>query len=76
MRDGLEDSGVNLSCPELVMPHHLARHRLPLTIGIQGPDAHERINQLRNALAKLITKYGWTVRYGTVRSLALAHFRL
>ncbi|MBT2225172.1 hypothetical protein [Nonomuraea sp. NEAU-A123] len=34
-----------------------------LTIGIQGPDAQERINQLRNALAKLITKHRWTVRY-------------
>jgi hypothetical protein len=34
-----------------------------LTIGIQGPDAQERINQLRNTLAKLITKHGWTVRH-------------
>ncbi|MBF8190095.1 hypothetical protein ITP53_31080 [Nonomuraea sp. K274] len=34
-----------------------------LTIGIQGPDAQERIKQLRNAPAKLITKHGWTVRY-------------
>ncbi|MFI7705425.1 hypothetical protein [Nonomuraea sp. NPDC049480] len=33
-----------------------------ITIGIQGHDAQERINQLRNALAKLITKQGWTTR--------------
>ncbi|MEV6040505.1 hypothetical protein AB0L65_56010 [Nonomuraea sp. NPDC052116] len=33
-----------------------------LTIGIQAPDAQERINQLRNALSKLITKHGWTTR--------------
>jgi hypothetical protein len=33
-----------------------------LTIGIQGPDAQERVNQLRNALSKLITKHGWTTR--------------
>ncbi|MEO3876186.1 hypothetical protein ABGB18_46100, partial [Nonomuraea sp. B12E4] len=33
-----------------------------LTIGIQAPDAKERINQLRNALSKLITKHGWTTR--------------
>jgi hypothetical protein len=30
-----------------------------ITIGIGGPDAQERINQLRHALAKLITKHGW-----------------
>ncbi|WP_188196641.1 hypothetical protein [Nonomuraea sp. SYSU D8015] len=33
-----------------------------ITIGIQGPDAQERINQLRNALSKLTTKHGWTIR--------------
>ncbi|MGW0807883.1 hypothetical protein [Nonomuraea sp. NPDC002799] len=33
-----------------------------ITIGIRGPDAHERINQLRHALDKLITKHGWTTR--------------
>ncbi|MFI6457018.1 hypothetical protein ACIBF6_36340 [Streptosporangium amethystogenes] len=33
-----------------------------ITIGIQGPDAHDRINQLRNALARLTTKHGWTTR--------------
>ncbi|WP_406314812.1 hypothetical protein OHA77_40445 [Streptosporangium sp. NBC_01639] len=33
-----------------------------ITIGIRGPDAAERINQLRHALAKLITKHGWTTR--------------
>lgn len=33
-----------------------------LTIGIQGPDAQERVNQLRNALSKLIAKHGWTTR--------------
>ncbi|MFI6803143.1 hypothetical protein [Streptosporangium canum] len=33
-----------------------------ITIGIRGPDAADRINQLRHALAKLITKHGWTTR--------------
>jgi hypothetical protein len=33
-----------------------------ITIGIRGPDAAERINQLRHGLAKLITKHGWTTR--------------
>ncbi|HUR07066.1 MAG TPA: hypothetical protein VM347_31285 [Nonomuraea sp.] len=33
-----------------------------ITIGIRGPDAADRINQLRQALAKLITKHGWTTR--------------
>ncbi|MGP3965896.1 hypothetical protein ACTWPT_59145 [Nonomuraea sp. 3N208] len=33
-----------------------------ITIGIRGPDAAERINQLRHALTKLITKHGWTTR--------------
>jgi hypothetical protein len=33
-----------------------------ITIGIHGPDAQDRINQLRHALAKLITKHGWTTR--------------
>ncbi|MDP4510160.1 hypothetical protein [Nonomuraea turcica] len=33
-----------------------------ITIGIRGPDAAARINQLRQALAKLITKHGWTTR--------------
>ncbi|GAA3521186.1 hypothetical protein FHR32_007315 [Streptosporangium album] len=33
-----------------------------ITIGIQGPDTQERINQLRDALSKLITKHGWTTR--------------
>ena len=33
-----------------------------ITIGIRGPDAADRINQLRHALAKLITKHGWTFR--------------
>jgi hypothetical protein len=31
-----------------------------LTIGILGPDAAERIIQLRRALAKLAAKHGWT----------------
>ncbi|MDQ2875502.1 MAG: hypothetical protein M3Y33_12215 [Actinomycetota bacterium] len=33
-----------------------------MSIGIRGPDAADRINQLRHALAKLITKHGWTTR--------------
>jgi hypothetical protein len=33
-----------------------------ITIGIRGPDAADRITQLRHALAKLITKHGWTTR--------------
>jgi hypothetical protein len=33
-----------------------------ITIGIRGPDAAERINQLRHALDKLITKHGWVTR--------------
>jgi hypothetical protein len=33
-----------------------------ITIGIRGPDAADRINQLRHALAGLITKHGWTTR--------------
>ncbi|MEV0402522.1 hypothetical protein [Actinoallomurus sp. NPDC050550] len=33
-----------------------------ITIGIRGPDAADRINQLRHVLAKLITKHGWTTR--------------
>ena len=33
-----------------------------ITIGIRGPDAADRINQLRHALAGLITKQGWTTR--------------
>jgi hypothetical protein len=33
-----------------------------ITIGIRGPDAQDRIDQLRHALAKLITKHGWTTR--------------
>jgi hypothetical protein len=33
-----------------------------MTIGIRGPDAAERINQLRRALAKLAAKHGWTFR--------------
>jgi hypothetical protein len=34
-----------------------------ITIGIRGPDAADRINRLRHALAKLITKHGWTTRH-------------
>jgi hypothetical protein len=37
-------------------------HATESTIGIRGPDAADRINQLRHALAKLITKHGWTTR--------------
>lgn len=33
-----------------------------VTIGNRGPGAEDRINQLRYALAKLITKHGWTTR--------------
>ena len=33
-----------------------------ITIGIRGPDATDCINQLHHALAKLITKHGWTTR--------------
>ncbi|MEV4115453.1 hypothetical protein [Nonomuraea sp. NPDC049695] len=33
-----------------------------ITIGIQGPDAQERINQLRAALSALIAKHGWSTR--------------
>jgi hypothetical protein len=33
-----------------------------ITIGIRGPDAQQRINQLRNALTKLITQNPWTTR--------------
>jgi hypothetical protein len=33
-----------------------------ITIGIRGPDAQQRINQLRNALTKLITRNRWTIR--------------
>ncbi|MFI7709318.1 hypothetical protein [Nonomuraea sp. NPDC049480] len=33
-----------------------------LTIGIQGPDAQERVNQLRTAPSELMTKHGWTTR--------------
>jgi hypothetical protein len=33
-----------------------------ITTGIRGPDAADRINQLRHALAKLITKHGWITR--------------
>ena len=33
-----------------------------ITIGIRGPDAQERVNQLRHALDKLIAKHGWTTR--------------
>ena len=33
-----------------------------ITIGIRGPDAQERINQLRQALNNLITRHGWTTR--------------
>ncbi len=33
-----------------------------ITIGIRGPDAQERVNQLRQALDKLIAKHGWTTR--------------
>lgn len=33
-----------------------------ITIGIRGPDAQERVNQLRHALGKLIAKHGWTTR--------------
>jgi hypothetical protein len=33
-----------------------------ITIGIRGPDAQERVNQLRHALGKLIAKHGWTSR--------------
>jgi hypothetical protein len=33
-----------------------------ITIGIHGPDAQQRVDQLRDALAALITKHGWTTR--------------
>jgi hypothetical protein len=33
-----------------------------ITIGIRGPDAQERVDQLRHALDKLIAKHGWTTR--------------
>lgn len=33
-----------------------------ISIGIRGPDAAERISQLRSALAHLIARNGWTVR--------------
>ena len=33
-----------------------------ITIGIRGPDAQERINQLRQALNNLWTRHGWTTR--------------
>lgn len=33
-----------------------------ITIGIHGPDAQERINQLRRALDKLAARHGWTFR--------------
>jgi hypothetical protein len=33
-----------------------------ISIGIRGPDAAERISQLRSALAQLIARNGWTVR--------------
>ncbi len=32
------------------------------TIGIRGPDAQGRVDQLRHALDKLIAKHGWTTR--------------
>lgn len=32
-----------------------------ITIGIAGPDAQQRIDQLRAALAKLTTKHEWTI---------------
>ncbi|MGV9776761.1 hypothetical protein [Streptosporangium sp. NPDC003464] len=34
------------------------------TIGIQALDAQERINQLANAMARLIAKHDWTARDG------------
>ncbi|WP_031171448.1 hypothetical protein [Streptosporangium roseum] len=33
-----------------------------ITIGIAGPDAQQRIDQLRTALAKLAIKHRWTLR--------------
>jgi hypothetical protein len=33
-----------------------------ITIGIHGPDAQQRVDQLRDALAELIAKHGWTTR--------------
>ena len=33
-----------------------------ISIGIRGPDAAERISQLRSALAQLVARNGWTVR--------------
>jgi hypothetical protein len=33
-----------------------------ITIGIRGPDAQERVNQLRHSLGLLIAKHGWTTR--------------
>jgi hypothetical protein len=33
-----------------------------ISIGIRGPDAAERISQLRGALAQLIARNGWTAR--------------
>lgn len=43
-------------------PPTTPRHATNTTIGIRGPDAADRINQFRHALAKLITKHGWTPR--------------
>jgi hypothetical protein len=42
--------------------YHATDSAITITIGIQGPDAQERINQLRNTLAKLTAKHGWIVR--------------
>jgi hypothetical protein len=42
--------------------YHATDSTITITIGIRGPDAADRINQLRHALAKLITKHGWTTR--------------
>jgi hypothetical protein len=33
-----------------------------ITVGIRGPDAADRINQLRHALAIDVAKHGWTSR--------------
>ena len=33
-----------------------------ITIGIRGPDAQQRIDQLRDVLAGLIARHGWTTR--------------
>lgn len=50
------------STPAAAEGRQTAYHATDTTIGIRGPDAADRINQLRHALAKLITNHGWTTR--------------